>query len=132
MKYMLDTNTCIYLMKNNKQVLAKYLMNKEAGISISVIIAAELYYGVYNSSYPEKNGSNLANFLVGVETLGLTDTAAREYGRICATLNKQGIPIGNMDMLIAAHAKSLGLTLVTNNTREFQRVEGLTFEEWLV
>lgn len=131
MKYLLDTNTCVFLMKNNGAVVAQYRKSQSEGIAISVITAAELYYGVHNSSFPEKNGANLANFLIGVETLDFDCAAAMEYGRIRTVLRQQGTPIGPMDLLIAAHAKSAGLTLVTNNTREFSRVKDLALADWL-
>ena len=131
MKYLLDTNTCIFLMKNNQAVVERYKRGRTSGIAISSITAAELYYGVYNSAQPEKNGANLANFLIGLDVLDFDGAAAMEYGRVRAALRKQGTPIGSMDMLIAAHAKAAGLTLVTNNTREFERVEGLPLEDWL-
>ena len=130
MKYLLDTNTCIFLMKNITSVVECYMANRPSGIAISVVTAAELHYGVFNSSHPEKNGANLANFFIGLQQLDFDGVAAVEYGRICAFLRKQGTPIGPMDMLIAAHAKSAGLTLVTNNTREFSRVPGLQLDDW--
>ncbi|MDR1619644.1 MAG: type II toxin-antitoxin system VapC family toxin [Clostridiales bacterium] len=131
MKYLLDTNTCVYLMKSNEAVVAHYRKKQSEGIAISVITAAELYYGVYNSAFPEKNGANLANFLIGVEILDFDSAAAMEYGRIRTILRQQGTPVGPMDLLIAAQAKSAGLTLVTNNTREFERVKGLVLADWL-
>jgi len=131
MKYMLDTNTCIYLMKNTTSVVDNYTAKKHRGVSISTIISAELYFGVYNSSNIEKNGSSLANFLIGLEVLEFDDSAAMEYGIIRATLQKQGNIIGPLDMLIAAHAKAKRLALVTNNIREFERVKGLTLESWV-
>jgi len=129
-KYLLDTNTCIFLMKNLVSVVERYKTKKPDGIAISAITAAELHFGVYNSSAPGKNGTNLSNFLIGVSLLEFDGVAAAEYGRIRANLRRQGTPIGSFDMLIAAHAKSAGLTLVTNNTREFARVSGLTLEDW--
>lgn len=129
--YLLDTNTCIFLMKNNVDVVEQYKRKKHLGIAISSITTAELYFGVYNSSNPEKNRANLTNFSMGVKSLDFDDMAAIEYGRIRALLKKRGTPIGQMDMLIAAHAKSKGLILVTNNMREFERVEGLKHEDWL-
>ena len=131
MKYLLDTNTCVFLMKNLPPVVERYKACKHLGIAISSITAAELYYGVYNSSNPSKNGANLANFLIGVAVLDLDGAAAMEYGRIRAALRKQGTPIGPLDMLIAAHAKSKGLTVVTDNVREFERVDELEIENWL-
>ena len=132
MKYLLDTNMCIYLMKGNTEVLKQYLMKKEYGLAISSITVAELYYGVFNSTYVEKNGTNLANFLIGLNVVDFDSGAAVEYGKICATLRKCGTPIGPMDMLIAAHAKSKDLTLITSNTSEFERIEGLQLEDWLI
>ena len=131
MTYLLDTNTCIFLMKNVASVVEHYKAKKHLGISVSTITVAELYYGVYNSAYPEKNGANLANFLIGPETLEFDSICAMEYGRIRAMLRKQGNLIGPLDMLIAAHAQSKGLTLVTDNTREFERIKGLPVENWL-
>jgi len=91
---------------------------------------AELYYGVYNSSYPEKNGASLANFLIGLEVIDFDSAASMEYGRIRAALRRQGTPIGPLDMLIAAHAKAKGMVAVTDNVREFERVKGLEVENW--
>jgi len=130
MKYMLDTNTCIYLMKNIPTAVEQYKAKTRLGISISTITSAELYFGVYNSVNIEKNGTNLANFLIGVETLEFDDSAAMEYGNIRAALKKQGNIIGPLDMLIAAHARVKKLTLVTNNTRELERIDGLKLENW--
>jgi len=130
MKYLLDTNTCIFLMKNREAVVARYKANKKCGIAISSITVAELYFGVYNSASPEKNGENLTNFLLGFNIVDFDSTAASEYGRVRSALQKKGTLIGQFDMLIAAHAKSLGLIAVTNNTREFERVEGLMLEDW--
>jgi tRNA(fMet)-specific endonuclease VapC len=131
MRYLLDTNTCIYLMKNNPAVLENFLTRRGQGLAISSITAAEMYYGVFNSEYPEKNGVNLTNFFIGLYILDFDSGAAVEYGRIRAALRKKGAPIGQMDMLIAAHAKSKNLILVTSNTGEFERVDGLQIENWM-
>ena len=131
MKYLLDTNSCVFLMKNIASVVERYKACKESGIVISSITAAELYYGVFNSEAPNKNGVNLAKFLIGVGVLEFDSAAAMEYGRIRSILRKRGKPIGPMDMLIVAHAKSKGLVIVTDNTREFERVDGLEIENWL-
>ena len=130
MKYMLDTNICIFIMKNKIDVVNKYTIKKHLGISISVITLAELQHGVAGSSYIEKSAKNLADFLTGFDILNFDSSAAIEYGKICADLYTKGIPIGPMDMLIGAHAKSEGLTLVTNNIREFSRIDGLNIEDW--
>ena len=132
MTYMLDTNICIYAIKNKPEgVLEKLRKNMDSGICISAITLAELEHGVAKSAYPERNEMALLKILslINVEAFG--DSAAIEYGNICAYLQKQGTPIGTMDMLIAGHARSRGLVLVTNNLREFQRVPGLRLENWV-
>lgn len=127
---MLDTNMCIYAQKNSPQVIAKIQDNFQYGIAISAITLAELQYGVQASANIEKNAVALYRFLSIVEVLDFDSGAAMEYGKIRADLRKKGTPIGNMDMLIAAHAKSENLIVVTHNTREFERVEGLELEDW--
>ena len=131
MRYLLDTNSCIYLMKGNATILERYMQCRDYGLAISSITVAELYYGVYNSNFPEKNAANLTNFFIGLGILEFDSAAAVEYGRIRAVLRKNGTPIGPMDMLISAHVKSKGLILVTSNVSEFSRVEGLQIENWL-
>lgn len=131
MRYMLDTNICIYAIKNKPEnVLVNLQAKMQDGLCISVITLAELEYGVEASAYPEKNAVALMQFLSIMEILPFDDRAAAEYGKICAKLKKQGTPIGTMDMLIAAHARVSGLVLVTNNVREFTRVEDLRVENW--
>jgi len=131
MKYMLDTNICIYAIKNKPtQVIEQIHMNLPKGLCISTITLAELEHGVQASMYQEKNTVALMQFLSILDVLNFDDHAAFEYGKICASLRKKGTPIGVMDMLIAAHAKSQQLTLVTNNTREFNRVEKLNIANW--
>ena len=131
MTYMLDTNICIYAIKNKPEgVLEKLRENIDLGICISAITLAELEHGVAKSMYPEKNAMALLKVLSLINVRDFDDRAAIEYGRICAHLQKQGTPIGTMDMLIAAHAISEDLILVTNNLREFQRVPGLRLENW--
>ncbi|MCL4462828.1 MAG: type II toxin-antitoxin system VapC family toxin [Firmicutes bacterium] len=132
MKYMLDTNICVYLIKEKPEnVLINLHSNMGDGVSISAITFAELIHGVEASAYPEKNTLALNQFLSIVDILPFDDEAATEYGKICATLRRQGTPIGVMDMLIAAHAKAKGLIIVTNNVREFERIEGLVLENWV-
>ena len=130
MKYMLDTNMCIYAQKNNPNVIAKIKQNFQQGLAISSITLAELEYGVQASANIEKNTVSLMKFLSIVDVLPFDSGAAVEYGKICADLRKKGTPIGTMDMLIAAHARSENLIVVTHNTREFERVEGLQLEDW--
>jgi tRNA(fMet)-specific endonuclease VapC len=129
--YLLDTNICVFLMRNHPRAVAGYEKNKSLGVAISSVTLSELQFGVYNSAYPEKNGVNLLRFLLGVEVLDYDSAAANEYGKIRADLRRKRMPIGELDMLIAAHARAKGLTLATNNTREFGRVEGLILEDRL-
>jgi len=130
MKYLLDTNTCILLMKNHIPTVERYKRNKHLGVVVSTITVAELFFGVYNSARPQENALNLAKFLIGFKVLKFDDLAAMEYGHIRAILQKKGTPIGQLDMLIAGHGKSGGFIVVTNNTREFERIEGLELEDW--
>ena len=132
MKYMLDTNICIYAIKNKPEKVLNTLKEKlNDGICISAITLAELAHGVEKSAARDKNRAALLRFLSISTVLPFDDLAAAEYGEVCADLQRKGTPIGTMDMLIAAHAKTEGLILVTNNTREFERVEGLTLENWV-
>jgi len=131
MTYMLDTNICIYAIKNKpEQVLRRLKSNLQNGLCISAITLAELEHGVQKSSSPEKNSIALIQFLSILSVLPFDDLAAVEYGEICAHLQKQGTPIGTMDTLIAGHARAEGLVLVTNNVREFERVPELEIENW--
>jgi tRNA(fMet)-specific endonuclease VapC len=134
--YMLDTNTCIFAIKGAKTEKYEHIVSilndkRTDGLSISAITLAELEFGVANSAFPEKNAVALMNFVSIMDVLPFEDGAAIEYGNIRAALQKIGRPLGPLDMLIAAHAKTLGHTLVTNNTREFERVPGLIIEDWL-
>lgn len=100
------------------------------GICISAISLSELEYGVAKSAYPKKNADELKRFLTIFNVLSFDSLASEKYGQIRTYLEKRGLPIGPMDMLIAAHALSQNLTLITNNTREFTRVDGLLLEDW--
>ena len=133
--YMLDTNACIQAIQGAKkekfaQVTKIFKEKLTAGLCISTITLAELEYGVAHSDYPEKNATALLNFLTPIEILPFDARAALTYGAIRENLRSRSLMIGPYDMLIAAHAKSLSYILVTNNTREFERVEGLTIEDW--
>ena len=131
MTYMLDTNICIYAIKNKpEQVLRRLKDNLPKGLCISAITLAELEHGVEKSVNPEKNQMALIQFLAILDILPFDDLAAAEYGNICAYLQKRGTPIGTMDMLIAGQARAEGLILVTNNVREFMRVPNLGIENW--
>lgn len=132
MKYMLDTNIVIYLIKKQPEsVLQKLQEYDPSDFCISSITLAEMEYGIAKSTSPEKNQAALSAFLSNIDILPFDDRAAVEYGDIRASLEKKGTPIGPNDMLIAAHARSLGLTIVTNNVREFRRVDGLMLDNWV-
>jgi len=131
MEYILDTNICIYIIKQKPvQVFDKFKTLPLGSVGISSITYAELAYGVKKSIHPEKNRAALNQFLMPLYIIDFDTKAATEYGAIRAELEKAGTPIGPLDMLIAAHVKSIGLTLVTNNEKEFNRVSGLTIENW--
>ena len=131
MKYMLDTNICIYVIKEKPEsVIRKFLKNNPEEMCISSITYAELLYGVEKSKAIQKNRIALSLFLSPIKILEFNDYAAQEYGQIRADLEQKGMPIGSMDMLIAGHAKAEDLILVTNNTKEFQRGAGLKLENW--
>ncbi len=131
MKYMLDTNICIYAIKHKPDtVIKRFLSHDPEELCISAITYAELMHGVEKSMAVERNRIAMSLFLSPITILGFDGQAAEEYGRIKAELEKKGMTIGSMDTLIAGHAKSRRLILVTNNTREFNRVVGLTVENW--
>jgi len=111
-------------------VVAEFTAKRSQGVVISSITASELYFGVHNSPTPQKLAILLANFLVGVPVVDYGATAGDSYGSIRAELKRSGLLMGELDMLIAAHAKSLNLIFATNNTGEFSRVRGLTIEDW--
>lgn len=132
MRYMLDTNICIYLIKQKSpQVFEKLQEHNPDEICISSVTYAELVHGVEKSRAVERNRLALTILLANIEILDFDMKAAEEYGRIRADLEKKGTPIGPLDMMIAGHAKSLGYTVVTNNVGEFKRVEGLQYENWV-
>lgn len=131
MRYMLDTNICIYSIKHKpEQVFLRLQEHDPSDICISSVTYAELVHGVEKSQAVEKNRLALALLLANIEILSFDAAAAESYGKIRADLEKQGTPIGPLDMMIAGHAKSLNYTVVTNNTKEFNRVKGLKSENW--
>ena len=132
MRYMLDTNIVIYA-KNNRpeEVLKKFKKYEPSDLCVSAITMAELEYGVFNSSKPKQNRLALLAFLSNIEIIPFDDKAAIEYGRIRYELKTKGQLIGANDLLIAAHAKSLGYTLITNNSKEFGKVKGLKTINWV-
>ncbi len=132
MIFLFDTNTCIYLIKKKPlEVLQKFSTYIVGDIGISSVTVAELCFGVQKSQRPPQNQQALEQFLLALTIVEFDYDAAVVYGRIRAMLEKQGTPIGSLDMLIAAHAVNLDLTLVTNNTREFGRVLNLKLDNWV-
>lgn len=133
MKLLLDTNICIYIIKQQPAEVLKHFLEYQIGdIGISSITLSELRFGVAKSTHREKNAKALDEFIIPLEVVPYDEAAAHVYGDIRATLEKAGTPIGSMDMLIAAHAVSLGIPLITNNTREFLRVPSLKIIDWTV
>ena len=131
MKLLLDTNICIYIIKQRPAAVLKRFLEFQVGdIGISSITLSELHYGVAKSAHREKNARALDEFVTPLEVVPFDEQAAYVYGNIRAILEKAGTPIGSMDMLIAAHAASLGIPLVTNNAREFVRIPDLTVLDW--
>jgi tRNA(fMet)-specific endonuclease VapC len=130
-RYMLDTDTCSYIMKRSSETVIKRLRSVPVSdVCISVITKSELLYGVEVSPRRAHDATALQAFLPHVAVLEFPDDAAVHYAQIRADLKKRGQMIGGNDLLIAAHARSLGLKLVTNNIAEFNRVKGLTLENW--
>ena len=131
MKYLLDTNICIYIIKKKPaRVLRKFKTLKPGDIGISSITVAEFRYGVEKSKYGARNRRAVEQFLTPLAIVDFDAKAAQIYGNIRAALESKGTPIGPLDPLIAAHALSLGVTLVTNNIKEFSRVPGLKLANW--
>lgn len=131
MMVMLDTDICIYLIKNKPEKMRKRLMSfHPSDVGISSVTVAELQYGVAKSKAKEKNAAMLDGLLLPLEIASFDEVAAVKYGEIRAALERKGMPIGPLDTLIASHAVSLGVTLVTNNLREFKRVPGLKCVNW--
>ena len=132
MKYMLDTNVCIHIMKNKPlSVMERFRQHESSDVCISSITYAELCHGIDKSRNRDQNRLAVSVFLAGIQIIPGDARAAIQFGSLCTRLELAGTPIGVMDTLIASHALSLGLTVVTNNTREFSRVPGLPVEDWV-
>lgn len=129
---MLDTNICIYIIKNKPQGVREKFKEFDVGdLVLSSITVSELYYGAYKSEQVEKNLLALEHFLKPFDILEYDIKASVTYGKIRANLEKRGQIIGGLDMMIAAHALCQNMTLVTNNTKEFQRVKELKLDNWV-
>lgn len=132
MKLMLDTNICIAIIKQkSKDILQKFSAYQIGDICISAVTLAELRYGVAKSRFVEKNQIALDEFILPLEVVDFDEQATGYYGKLRAALEKEGRPIGPLDTMIAAHALSLNVTLVTNNTREFSRIKDLKLVDWI-
>jgi tRNA(fMet)-specific endonuclease VapC len=132
MRFMLDTNICIYLIKKQPPVvLERFLTFPVGDIGISIMTWAELIYGASKSRYPARNRTALDEFVAPLEVATFDRAAASVYGPLRAGLEKKGTPIGAMDLLIAAHAISIDAGLITNNLHEFRRIPGLRVENWV-
>lgn len=132
MRYLLDTNICIYALKRRPpQVLERLQAEGREAVALSVITMLELRHGAHKSQHPEIAHSKLDFFLSPMRILPFDEQAAAEAARLRAHLDRQGRPIGDLDSLIAGHALALDLVLVSNNLREFERVPDLRVENWL-
>jgi len=130
-KWLLDTNVCIAVIRRRPESALRRLRGKQVGqVGLSTITLAELEFGAAKSQQPAKARAALREFLLPLEVVTFDEAAADAYGTVRAAMEKKGRPIGPLDTLIAAHALALGTVLVTSNTREFRRVPGLSVEDW--
>ena len=130
-EFMLDTNICIYVMTNRMPQLSERFTRASSRVCISTITLAELHYGAEKSQRKAINTLAIERFLEGIDVLPFSPEAAAHYGQIRAGLERAGAPASSPDMLIGAHARSEGLTLITNNRREFDRIPDLRVENWV-
>lgn len=131
LKYLLDTNICIYTIKNKPFSVRDAFNQHQGQLCVSTVTVMELVYGAEKSAMAEQNLSVVEGFLARLEVVSYDRRAAEHTGQIRSELQKIGMPIGPYDQMIAGHARSLGLILVTNNEREFKRVPGLRVENWV-
>ncbi|MCC4241512.1 type II toxin-antitoxin system tRNA(fMet)-specific endonuclease VapC [Thalassospira povalilytica] len=131
LRFMLDTNICIYVIKNRPASCREKFRTHSGAMAISSVTLAELIYGAMKSAKPESNLRTIEEFAARLSVLDFDTDAAGHYGDIRSTLEREGNVIGPYDMMIAGHARSHGLILVTNNIREFERVDGLRLENWV-
>jgi tRNA(fMet)-specific endonuclease VapC len=130
--HLLDTNICVAIIRmRSPRALARLQTMTPGSVGVSIITVSELQFGASKSQNPQRNRSALEQFLLPLEILDYNSAAATAYGEVRARLEKVGTPIGPLDTLIAAHARSLNVALVTNNISEFQRVPGLKVEDWV-
>ena len=130
LKYMLDTNIVIYTIKNRPPEVRKLFKQHDGQMCISTITLGELIYGAEKSAQPEKNLEVIESMVARLDVLPFANQDAAHFGQVKAELAAKGTPIGPYDTMIAGHARSQGMILVTNNTKEFERVSGLRLENW--
>lgn len=131
LKYMLDTNICIFTIKHKSEQVREAFRRHQGRLCISSITLMELIYGTEKSAIPEKNLNRVESFVARLQVLDYDDAAAIHSGQLHVELVRKGKQIGPYDQLIAGHARALGLTLITNNLREFERGPGLRVEDWV-
>jgi len=131
LKYLLDTNICIYTIKNRPPEVREAFKRHHHQLCISTITLMELIYGAEKSAAPERNLEVIEGFAARLDVLAYDNEAAAHSGQLRAELARSGTPIGPYDQMIAGHARSRGLILITNNRREFERVPGLRVEDWV-
>ncbi|WP_417546532.1 type II toxin-antitoxin system tRNA(fMet)-specific endonuclease VapC [Marinobacter sp.] len=131
LKFMLDTNICIFTIKNRPEEVREAFKRHSGQLSISTVTLMELIYGAEKSANPERNLADVEGFAARLEVLPYDTQAAAHSGQLRAELARIGKPIGPYDQIIAGHARAQGLILVTNNLREFDRVPGLRVEDWV-
>jgi tRNA(fMet)-specific endonuclease VapC len=129
---MLDTNLCVRLLRDRPQGLRGRFNSEADGLCISTIVLTELLHGAEKSAAPIKNRREVVHLAERLDVLTFDEAAAAHSANIRVTLERRGVPIGGYDLLIAGHARSRGLTLITGNLREFRRVDGLLAEDWLL
>ena len=131
LRYMLDTNICIFTIKNKPQVVREAVNRHHGQLAISTVPLMELIYGAEKSAAPERNLAIVEGFAARLDVLDYDIQGAAHTAQLRAELAKAGTPTGPYDRMMAGHARARGLTLVTNNLREFQRVPGLRVEDWV-
>jgi tRNA(fMet)-specific endonuclease VapC len=131
LKYMLDTNIVIYTIKNRPEEVREAFKQYDGQMCISTVTVGELIFGAERSNQAEKNMEILEGMFARLDVLAFDTQAAAHFGQLRAELYSKGKPIGPYDMMIAGHARAMGLIMITNNLREFQRVPGLRVENWV-
>jgi predicted nucleic acid-binding protein len=132
MKYLFDTDMCVYLFKGKPKIVEKLEQIPAKDLAVSIITIAELEYGAFYSERVQSNLERIASLEKKIQTVAITSSVTREYAKAKAVLRKQGAILEDFDLLIAATALTHNLILVTNNTQHFNRIDNLRIENWLV